>query len=93
MPNDDAVGKGGWGGENVSKSDGVILVRSLSVQTKCPDLELGCLSVKLLLPKTFSNLHITVSMSTLKGPTGRLCSLPTQSHKNGYGEKCGINGV
>ena len=31
MPNDDAVGKGGWGGENVSKSDGVILVRSLTV--------------------------------------------------------------
>ena len=30
MPNDDAVGKGGWGGENVSKSDDVILVRSLS---------------------------------------------------------------
>ena len=29
MPNDDAVGKGGWGGENVSKSDDVILVRSL----------------------------------------------------------------
>ena len=31
MPNDDAVGKGGWGGENVSKSDDVILVRSLTV--------------------------------------------------------------
>ena len=30
MPNDDEVGKGGWGGENVSKSDDVILVRSLS---------------------------------------------------------------
>ena len=29
MPNDDAVGKGGWGVENVSKSDGVILGRSL----------------------------------------------------------------
>ena len=29
MPNDDAVGKGGWGSENVSKSDDVILVRSL----------------------------------------------------------------
>ena len=29
MPNDDAVGKGGGGGENVSKSDDVILVRSL----------------------------------------------------------------
>ena len=31
MPNDDAVGKGGWGGENVSKSDDVILVRSLTI--------------------------------------------------------------
>ena len=30
MPNDDAVGKGGWGGENVSKSDDVILGRSLN---------------------------------------------------------------
>ena len=29
MPNDDTVGKGGWGGENVSKSDDVILGRSL----------------------------------------------------------------
>ena len=29
MPNYDAVGKGGWGGENVSKSDDVILVCSL----------------------------------------------------------------
>ena len=28
-PNDDAVGKEGWGGENVSNSDGVILVCSL----------------------------------------------------------------
>ena len=34
MPNDDAVGKGGWGGENVSKSDDVILVRSLIVHSK-----------------------------------------------------------
>ena len=31
MPNDDAVGKGGVGGENGSKSDDVILVRSLTV--------------------------------------------------------------
>ena len=29
MPNDDTVGKGGWGGENVSKSDGAILECSL----------------------------------------------------------------
>ena len=34
MPNDDAVGKGGWGGENVFKSDGVILVRSLRHHAK-----------------------------------------------------------
>ena len=27
---DDAMKKGGWGGQNVSKSDGVILVCSLS---------------------------------------------------------------
>ena len=31
MPNDDTVGKGGGGGENVSKSDGVILGCSLSI--------------------------------------------------------------
>ena len=30
MPNDDAVGKGGWGVENVSKSDYVILGCSLT---------------------------------------------------------------
>ena len=30
MPNDDTVGKGGWGGENVSKSDGAILECSLT---------------------------------------------------------------
>ena len=36
MPNDDAVGKGGWGGgENVSKSDDVILVRSLVFALSC----------------------------------------------------------
>ena len=29
MPNDDTVEKGGWGGENVSKSDDVILGCSL----------------------------------------------------------------
>ena len=28
---DDAMKKGGWGGQNVSKSDGVILVCSLNV--------------------------------------------------------------
>ena len=32
MPNDDAVEKGGWGGENVSKSDDVILGCSLTAQ-------------------------------------------------------------
>ena len=32
MPNDDAVGKGGWGVENVSKSDYVILGCSLMVR-------------------------------------------------------------
>ena len=30
---DDAMKKGGWGGQNVSKSDGVILVCSLIVKT------------------------------------------------------------
>ena len=35
MPNDDTVGKGGWGGENVSKSDGAILECSLT-REKCP---------------------------------------------------------
>ena len=34
MPNDDTVGKGGWGGENVSKSDGVILECSLTDNTQ-----------------------------------------------------------
>ena len=29
VPKDDAMKKGGWGGQNVSKSDGVILVCSL----------------------------------------------------------------
>ena len=30
VPKDDAMKKGGWGGQNVSKSDGVILVCSLN---------------------------------------------------------------
>ena len=30
VPKDDAMKKGGWGGQNVSKSDGVILVCSLT---------------------------------------------------------------
>ena len=37
MPNDDAVGKGGWGGENVSKSDDVILVRIAHAAVKSED--------------------------------------------------------
>ena len=32
VPKDDAVKKGGWGGQNVSKSDDVILVCSLKRQ-------------------------------------------------------------
>ena len=31
---DDAMKKGGWGGQNVSKSDGVILVCSLNVSSR-----------------------------------------------------------
>ena len=31
VPKDDAMKKGGWGGQIVSKSDGVILVCSLNV--------------------------------------------------------------
>ena len=31
VPKDDAMKKGGWGGQNVSKSDGVILVCSLTI--------------------------------------------------------------
>ena len=34
VPNDDAVGKGGWGVENVSKSDYVILGCSLMEQAR-----------------------------------------------------------
>ena len=37
MPNDDAVGKGGWGVENVSKSDYVILECSLTNNVKARD--------------------------------------------------------
>ena len=33
VPKDDAMKKGGWGGQNVSKSDGVILVCSLKEAT------------------------------------------------------------
>ena len=44
MPNDDTVGKGGWGGENVSKSDDVILGRSLKTKilTSARDIVLWC---------------------------------------------------
>ena len=38
VPKDDAMKKGGWGGQNVSKSDGVILVCS----------RMGCFSVCLI---------------------------------------------
>ena len=55
-----------------------------------PRLEIEMFSAK---ASQTGGLVIQVSMSTLKHPAGRLCSLPTQSHKNGYGEKCGINGV
>ena len=47
MPNDDAVGKGGWGGENVSKSDDVILVCSLTV-----DLESTLEDCRCVFPQT-----------------------------------------
>jgi len=45
VPNDDTVGKGGWGGENVSKSDGAILECSLReikklIRAKCTRLNL-----------------------------------------------------
>ena len=32
VPKDDAMKKGGWGGQNVSKSDDVILVCSLTLK-------------------------------------------------------------
>ena len=40
VPKDDAMKKGGWGGQNVSKSDGVILVCSL-MSTFVTILDLG----------------------------------------------------
>ena len=43
VPKDDAMKKGGWGGQNVSKSDGVILVCSLNIyidRYKTPDMYL-----------------------------------------------------
>ena len=41
VPKDDAMKKGGWGGQNVSKSDGVILVCSLT----CINMD-NCISKK-----------------------------------------------
>ena len=41
VPKDDAMKKGGWGGQNVSKSDGVILVCSLMDVGPTVDVKLG----------------------------------------------------
>ena len=62
MPNDDAVGKGRWGGENVSKSDDVILVRSLN---SWKTLFLTCINDKKVyhhkIPYMASNVPMTLN--------------------------------
>ena len=58
MPNDDTVGKGGWGGENVSKSDGAILECSLNPSSCSSPLY----SLQLVL------LHYLHFYTTINGP-------------------------
>ena len=49
VPKDDAMKKGGWGGQNVSKSDGVILVCSLILPVSTlSTLSTGILTLALL---------------------------------------------
>ena len=49
VPKDDAMKKGGWGGQNVSKSDGVILVCSL-IFSQCRPLIISRVQCLLKIP-------------------------------------------
>ena len=47
VPKDDAMKKGGWGGQNVSKSDGVILVCSLMTVSSSVEYFRGIVKVQM----------------------------------------------